>query len=364
MVLSAFLIACSATTPEIVNSPAPSGSEAPSITPTPSKAPALIARKAVYQLDGVLWLYDVSSDAVSALTEPARVRLPRWMDAKRVSFVRDASDGRASALLVLDLETRRLEQLFQVPTGIATYGWSPDLETVGYVTVDNFDFPQIHYRSIGSGSVRTVATLARQFGREFVDDDQLRVEFSPDGELILIVYTIAGGEGSVPREESRVQIRAKDGSLVFAADDADNPTMGLWAPDGSAVYYRIDRGARAWLTAGGALRGVPNSPVWYDPSISPNGRLVAFDTGASDPQVRVRLLNLRDGKLSNLSKRGRARPVFATDRTVWAQRVRACRGECFVPGELVNQVFAIDVRSGEERQLAIRSLAHADVLYG
>lgn len=359
----ALLAACAAATPVTVESPLPTLTDLPSIEPSPTPPP-LIARRAVYQLGGVLYVYDVNADRVSQLTEPSNVRQPRWVDDERISFVRDAPGGRASALLVLDVASRNLEQLFQVPTGIATYDWSPDLDTVAYVTVDDFDYPQIHYRSVGTGSVRTVATLARQLGREGVDDDQVRVDFSPDGELVLIVYTLAEGDQDVPPEASQLQIRTVDGSLAYGADHADRPTMGTWTPDGSAVFFRIERGARAWLSAGGTLRGIPRSPRWYNPTVSPNGRLVAFDTGPSDPGVRVRLLDMRSGELTNFSRRGRALPVFATNRTVWAQRVRACSGECLVPAEFVTQVFAIDVRSGEERRLAMRSLVDADVLYG
>lgn len=362
------LAACSATTPVTVNSPSPgSPGASPSVSPTgsPSKSPPTPrAREAVYALDGALWHYDAVKDVVRPLTQSGSARLPRFVTPTVVSFVTDGIGGaRGSALMQLDTSSSQITEIFRVATGIATYAWSPDRATVAYVTVDDLDFPQIHYRSVANGSIRTVATLARQLGREGTDDDQVLVEYSPDGERVLIVYTVAGGgDEEVTPDATHLQVRTADGSLAFAPEQRNGPTMGAWAPDGSAVYFRVNAGARAWRTDG-STGSVPTSPTWFNPSPSRNGRYVAFDTGASDPRVVVRLLDLRRGTVRTIGQRGRAHPIFATNRVVWAQRIRRCSGECLVPGEPVLEVIAIDIIDGTEEPLAITSLLDVDVRY-
>ena len=102
---------------------------------------------------------------------------------------------------------------------------------------------------------------------------------------------------------------------------------------------------------------------WFDPSISRDGRNVAFDTGFESPAVRVKLFDVRARTVKTLSKPGRAFPVFAGPNTVWAQEIKPCKGECALPTTNGNHVFAIDTRTGQERLLALQSLSQIDVLY-
>lgn len=368
--LTIALAACSARTPAAGDTEpsisAPPTSPGPSVTASPAARRARKAVAAVYALEGGLWYYDVAADTVHKLTQGPGIRAPRWIGPDEISFLQDRLQGeRSSTLFRVNVRTGAIAEVFAVETGVATYGWSPDGTTVAYVTVDDLDFPQIHFRSLaGGGSVRTVATLARQLGREYVDDDLLRIAYAPDGEHVLIVYTIASGEGGeLALEESAVQVRTADGALAYAPAPENGPTMAFWAPDGARMLFRIRSGARSWQVQGGRVEWVPGKPVWFDPSPSPDGRLVAFDTGASSPSSRIRLVDLRAGTIRPLGGPGRAYPIFATTAQVWAQRIRACAGDCLVPGQPVNEVVAIEVATGKERRLAIRSLLDVDVRY-
>jgi hypothetical protein len=104
--------------------------------------------------------------------------------------------------------------------------------------------------------------------------------------------------------------------------------------------------------------------VWFNPSFSPDGGRIAFDSGFESPGVRVKLFDVRARTIKTISKPGRALPIFAGPTTIWAQQVKACQGVCLVPAELGSQVYAIDLRTGKERVLALRSLMQIDVLYG
>lgn len=357
------LTACSAKTPVIADKPQPTGTVvSPSPSPSASKRSVPVARSAVYVADDAITLYDVKADTITQLARGEGLSLAKFVSATQVSFLQDT--GGATTLRVLDTKTREVRDLLSVPTGIQTYGWSPDRQVIAYVTTDAQAYPHVHFRSlVADAATQTVATLARALGRDSTALDEARIEFSPDGEYVLIVYTPADGDG-VPAEQSQLQVRSIDGGLAYAADHASDPTMGLWSADGSRVFYRTRRGARAWSPASGRSLQLKGGVAWFDPWVSRDGRSIAFDTGATSLEVVVRTLDLRTGEKKTVSKAGYFHPVVANARTVWAQRVQPCDPDCLNPVVPGPEVIAIDLKTGDQRKLAIATLVDVDVLYG
>jgi Tol biopolymer transport system component len=357
---------CSSHTPN----PSATGTSSPSATVSPSPSTSKkarhvpSARRAVYSDNGAIWLYDVKTNATRQLTQGGTARLPKWVSANQISFVQGSNDGTESTLRLIDLKTNDARDLFTVPGGINTYGWSPDHQTVAYVTTDSDGYPHVRFRSIPDEATQAVATLARALGRGADANDESRIEFSKDGRYVLIVYTPADGTGQkIPKEQSQLQVRALDGSLAFAADMSREPTMGMWSLDGKTMFYRDKGGIRSWTpSAGTQSHAVRSGLSWFNPSPSRDGKQVAFDTGSDSPSVRIRVLTFSNATYDTVSASGRAFPVFAGRLTVWAQTVRACKG-CEGPTAPESKVFAIDTRSGKERALAIRSLLDVDVQY-
>lgn len=366
VVLALALGACSARTPVVEDTPTQTAGASES--PSPTRKPVPRARSAVYATPGAIWLYDVKRNSVRQVARGEGVRQPKWVSRDEISFVREEPGDSAgeAALHLLNVETRQVKELFRVETGIDVYAWSPDRQTVAYVTRDERAYPHIHYRSLsGEGSVQTVATLARALGREGADDDQARVEFARDGRRVLVVYTAADGDPgrAVTDDQAQLQLRTLDGTLAFAPDHGSEPTMGFWSPKGDRLYYRTGAGARYRETSTGRVRSLKGNPFWYDPSISRDGRFVAYDTGGSRLGVRVRVYDTRSGAFVVTSPRNLFRPVFADARTVWVQRVRKCARDCLTETEPVDEVLAFDRTTGKTRKLAIVSLRDIDVLY-
>ena len=102
---------------------------------------------------------------------------------------------------------------------------------------------------------------------------------------------------------------------------------------------------------------------WFDPSVSPDGRQIAFDSGLESPRVQVKLFDVRARTVRTISKPGRALPVYAGANTIWVQVVEQCKGDCPLPTTLRNIVYALDTRSGRERSLALQTLDQIDVLF-
>jgi hypothetical protein len=313
----------------------------------------------VYTYRGSIWLYDAKANTARMLARGGDLQLPRWIDANTVSFVQNS--GTASTLERIDLKSQEVTQIFSVDTGIQAYGWSPDRDTVAYVTTDQDAYPHVRFRSISDGATQSVATLARALGRGATRSDQLRVEFSKTGDYVLIVYTPADGDASVPPEQSQFQIRTSGGTLAFAAPMSQQPTMGAWTPGGTKIVYHDSSGVKTWTASSNSTRAL-RKLSYFDPWPSRDGRFMAFDSGLSTT-VRVRVLDLNTLNVQTVSKAGRAFPVFAATNVVWAQDVKACSEGCESPAQLGDHVYAIDVRTGAERLLALKGLLDVDVLY-
>src|SRR5437899_3002822 len=136
-------------------------------------------------------------------------RMSRWLDANHFSFIRGDSSGTAAVLRTVDLKTSMTTDVFSSPTGINVYGWSPDGQTVAYITTDSSGYPHLSYRSVPDGATQPVATLARALGRGVGSSDESLIQFSKDGSFVLVVYTPADGTGAaIPPEQSQFQVRS------------------------------------------------------------------------------------------------------------------------------------------------------------
>ena len=359
------LVGCTAGTPIASPTPPRTHSPTPSASATPRPTPpAPVARQAVFAADAALWLYDVKTNIVTQLATGSALRQPRWVSKTKVSFLQDA--GTQTAIQMIDLTTRQVTDVATVRDGINVYAWSPDRETIAYLSTDPSAYPHLVYLSAAGDSVRQpVATLARALGRGSDISDQSVIRFSPDGAAVLVVYTPADGDPAHPvnREQGQFQVRGLDGSLQFWSDQTGEPTMGVWSGDGRRVYFRTKQGVRLWKVGASRSVSVRGIPAWFDPWASPDGRFVAFDTGARSTAVVVRSFDLRTGARKDVSPAGFFHPVVADAHTVWAQRVTPCDPGCIEPVQPGPEVFAFDTVTKASRKLTLTSLLDLDVRY-
>ncbi|MFN2613770.1 MAG: hypothetical protein ABR552_02995 [Actinomycetota bacterium] len=355
-------VACSAKTPAITSTP--SERPSPSLSATKAAQRVPVARQAVYALDGSIYTYDVAANLTTKVAVGDGVRLPHWVSNTQISFVQ-GEPGSANALRLLDVASRKVSDVFTVETGINVYGWSPDRQTVAYITTDRLGYPHLRYREVETGVNQSVATLARALGREGSISDQALVQFSADGADVLVVYTPADGEdpSKVPDDQSQFQIRALDGTLDFSVGHKRAPTMGVWSADGKTIYYLTSSGLRSWKEGKQTSTGVKGSVKWFDPWPSPDGRSIAFDTGAAGAGVKVRALDLTTGAKADVTKGGFFHPVWAAPQTIWVQKVTPCSPDCLTPVVAAPEVDAVDLKTRKVTKLALTSLQDIDVRY-
>ena len=179
-----------------------------------------------------IYVHDFAQDLTSRLTT-SRVSdsRPSWMPDGRVGFVsdREGPDGvRTRAIYAVPVDgSARPSLVVKTERFVQQASWRPDglmIFREGYS--DGGNMRDIFLRSPGD-------TVNRPF---LVDPrDEHSPEFSPDGRWVAYV---SGERGDA---ESRIYVRALEGSggrIPISAEPAISP---LWAPDGRSLYYRSAR---------------------------------------------------------------------------------------------------------------------------
>jgi len=94
------------------------------------------------------------------------------------------------------------------------------------------------------------------------------------------------------------------------------PSIALWSPTSASLYFRRSGSIWQWSPGGGAktfLKGV----AWQFPSISPDGRHLAYAVTRSDGKHDVYLMDLAAGGGPVRIAQARTIPVFLNDSQLW-----------------------------------------------
>lgn len=312
------------------------------------------------------WLWDAADDRTRRLTrngpDPDE-RQPRFRSRGSVSYIADG------ALYTLDLATGTRQLVVPVRT-VAAFAWSPDRETLAYVLQAGGVGPHALYL-FRRGEQRT--RLVRRFSRPGPPlahgtgrpvDGEVSLEWSPAGTRILLVDTDLG-----PAEPT-VYVFGADGGELERVPAA---THAGWIGENrfyartlrSAVWSVFDlrRGTRSRLKiALGRMH----------PALSPDRRLLAFDSGRTWRRGTPRrgcactlsLLDVGAGRERSLGT-GFVAPLWLGPRSLAATAVRGCGGaECGVGGLMWvarRRSERLDVGTGKRTRISLRSTLDADV---
>jgi Tol biopolymer transport system component len=186
---------------------------------------------------------------------------------------------------------------------IEAWDWSPNGTTLAYFAGDQL------WLKAGSQPAASVASFKKQLGRGGGWDDEIAIRFSPTGTYFVLVYT-----ATVP---NTFQIRrASDGGVVWASPSSDfqSPsfaTMAIWSRGVDRLYFRDGNGLRTWDSSGTVTTLMPGLR-WYEPSISPDGRAIAYVVLDAAANPRVELLDPQTLKVRALPSPHRWSPMFAS----------------------------------------------------
>lgn len=347
--VSLAVAACKAATPAVD----PTGTGSPTLSPSPTatetSTPKVPVRAAVFA-DGAIQLYDVASDTVTPLANGAGIFGLTWVSADELAFGQDGTG--TSSIRTINRSSAATVDVLSLEGDLLAFGFDPQQTSVATMvaTADGFVEVEVHYL-VGDRAVQRV-TAMRLDGNDDVLGSQFSVAYSPGGGRLLVVQTAnaSGSEASAP-----LQVRSLDGRLEYWVDADREPTQATWLSDGSLVFRSLD-GVRRWKPGKTESSPIGDLSTWFSPSASPAGRLVAYDTGRLTKHVQVRRVHALTGEVVDVGPAGRAQPIFAAQNEIWTQIVQRCRPDCLEPFVLGPLVFAVNPRTGEERQLRLPTL--------
>jgi hypothetical protein len=271
--------------------------------------------------------------------------LVRFYSATEISYVplssRASSEGTTSRLVRTNVMDQVTRTFVSAETGtIEAWDWSPDGNTLAYFAGDQL------WLKAGNQPAASIASFKKQGGRGGGWDDAIAIRFSPTGTYFVLVHTV-----TVP---NTFQIRrASDGAMLWASPSSDfrGPgfaTMPLWSRGVDRLYFRDGNGVRRWDPSGTVTTLVAGLR-WYEPSISPDGRAIAYVVLDAQSNPRVELLDLQTLKVRALPSPLRWRPMFASAGLLLYGKADG-NG---LPGQ---GVFAYDLNTGLETELPYATL--------
>lgn len=358
-------------------------SSSPSTGPTTGVSrPAQDSGRIVWAEADDIWLYHAGTGERRALTSDGQARyetLPRFREPARVTYLSYAEGvgkadlyGAAPDLMEIDLPTGAVRRLRQFGGPIRAYDWAPDgQELAFYRGGGDQRATELH---VVDGAGRRIGL--RRFGPTpgrggYVNYDETRVDWSPDGRRLLVADTALDTS-----QDETLYV------LDRAGHDILPPRFGTWARwsrHSEAIYCFCAApalgatGDGLWQAIDVATGAATPLPITDGarPSVSPDGRFLAYDDGHETPAVHV--LDLNDPLLrTRLLARGALAPLWLDARRVAMTETRPCPHDedtCLAGGhgsmfESAGAATAVDVNTEARTALPAIETDGADAAPG
>lgn len=300
------------------------------IPPTTSTRTMPVPGRVVWAESGDIWLYEDETGERRTLTGNGPARrdfLPRFRDSDRITYL--SSDDRDTDPTLMELSLRTGHTTMSTPLrgAVRSYDWSPDGETLAYYGAAAEDeATALHVVGSGGSLMRSFRPILGR-GR-FVNWDETRVEWSPDGRHLLVLDTaLDAAVGTSPVRT--LHVLNPDGTDAIPPRDG---TWARWSSDGRTVYcfcvlpVATSEGC-AWQAIDVATGAISLLPVAAAarPSVSPDGRMLAFDDGEDTPSVHV--VDLDDaGARPRFLARAAIAPVWLSATRLAVTDTKPCPG--------------------------------------
>jgi len=189
----------------------------------------------------------------------------------------------------LNLVDRRPVRVANVKGSVLDFTWSPDGANFAYL-VQSDDANQLWMKA-GTAAPRVLTPKVPVNGREFISTDEMLVRFSHDGLYLIMVDTIVS-----PNYFQVWSMPA--GKVVWSPPEPSTGllTMAVWAHLSNRVYYQ-GGGVRTWNAATNRVGVVASGLGWSSPYLSPDDRLVAYESNGADGKPRVEVRDLVSGSV-------------------------------------------------------------------
>lgn len=186
---------------------------------------------------------------------------------------------------------------------VADIEWSPDGSSVAILA------SQL-WLKVGSAAPRALTAPFEGGGREGTSFDESIVRFAHDGKYLVMVNTGVYGQAPKSAAQAMLQVRSvPDGKLVWVPPTAMKgsswTTLAAWSHLSDRLYYTYDlptgqHGVLTWDAHTGQVGTVAGAGFWFDPSVSPDDHLVAYETSTGDGKPHLAVRNLVSGLVRTL----------------------------------------------------------------
>jgi Tol biopolymer transport system component len=345
------------------SSPTPSPSA--TSTPKPKPKPAPAATHIVYDdfSDNDIWLYTVATNTRSKLvsnTQTVSVASPQFKTKSVVSYI--ASQEDVSRIISFPMSNPASKTTDLTLTGafgfIHSFNWSPDGKTLAYL-VDAGAAGMKLYVEKGAAEGKIVRSWNVEFGRDGFADDDTRLEWSPDGKRLLMVFT-AFGPGN---NQDTMWVMDPAGKDLIPPRSG---TFGRWSPDSSTFYYReFEAATKRWFAlnaSNGSTKALKIKTGTWNLAVSPDGKQLATETGYTNRTIFV--YDTATSTERKFAATGFS-PLWFSAKAIAYTRARACVDiECDEgPWAIDQQARKLTIATAKSANIPITTTDRIDILY-
>ena len=301
-----------------------------------------------------IFLYDSASSAPQQLVSLGSGAPPEahFVSAQKIAYV-DSSTTGSTRIMSFDLSTRATTADVSVTgnANIPAFAYSHDGSRLAYLVHDAAGKATLHVRH---GAQEATLNLNPIPGRGVGRDDEVRLEYAPDDNYLLMVDTFVGNQGQAPETGQFLVLRSADNTVAFLPPSgvSANATMATWARRTDRLYYRDAVGVRTWDAGVASVGTLATALHWYDPAPSADGRWLAFTDIDAQSVPHVRLYDLQGNQVVSTVTAPRSHPIFITAETVWYLEEQACQSECLGgPSQTSGKLLAYSLTGKSETAL-------------
>jgi hypothetical protein len=234
------------------------------------------------------------------------------IDARHV-VVRECSDE-VCRLAVVDLPEVRYHW-FELPHRRSEFvAVSPNLDEVAWISAKpDYTGRQLHLTRADGDHV--VSTLRPVGGRCGSPDDSKRGAYTRSGDHLYVLDVPIANETVflvLAGLQKLLALRPPSGGWTGEAW----PAMPVWSPVEETLYFRRSGHVWSWTPEEGVHRFL-EGVSWRYPTISPDGRYMAYSVPRDDYFHNTYLMDLSAGTPPELIGRRRTTPAFITPTQMW-----------------------------------------------
>lgn len=314
--------------------------------------------------DGQISLADIRDPArprtICTLTG---ARAPKFASSAEISYVTVSNYSPStsftdfkSSIVRQSIEATAGQTIVNYTGGINTHAWSPDGNTLVYL-VSNVaggnQYDELVFKDLVGQPLNTVSRMPAPGRGCCTYEDVQYLQFSADGFYVVLVDGFVAANDSGSPDTSHLQVRqSMADSQTWVPPSPTTSTAAAWSRKGAVMYFRDRAGVSKWDAASAQPATLVYPGLhWYDPSVSPDGRSVAYTMRDAQDVPQVEIRDLLSGTARSVPRKPRSHPLYVDANTLWYQGEGGCTGPTPVRSCPDGRFFSYNLTTQQETLL-------------